>query len=78
MNVEGLTNRQLLVKALQQVLRDADNTQLPGFRGGLVSDATLDLARAALGEVVRKQKAREPGQAEAEQESVTRFSSVSQ
>jgi len=42
MNVEGLTNRQLLVKALQQVLRDADNTQLPGFRGGLVSDATLD------------------------------------
>jgi hypothetical protein len=56
MNVEGLTNRQLLVKALQQVLRDADNTKLPGFNGGLVSDATLDLARAALGEVVRNKK----------------------
>ena len=56
MNVEGLTNRQLLVKALQQVLRDADNTKLPGFRGGLVPDATLDLARAALGEVVRNKK----------------------
>jgi len=55
-NVEGLTNRQLLVKALQQVLRDADNTKLPGFRGGLVPDATLDLARAALGEVVRNKK----------------------
>ena len=66
MNVEGLTNRQLLVRA-----GVAGRKRLVAeVRGGLVSDE-LELAQAALGEVVQEQKARELGEAEAEQEGLT-------
>lgn len=48
MNVEGLTNRQLLVRALKRLLNEVET--------GLVSTEAIEWAKTALGEVVRNKK----------------------
>lgn len=48
MNVEGLTNRQLLVRALKRLLAEVET--------GLVSAEAVELAKEALGEVVRNKQ----------------------
>jgi hypothetical protein len=48
MNVEGLTNRQVLVRALKRLLDEVET--------GLVSAEAIEWARTALGEVVRNKK----------------------
>lgn len=48
MNVEGLTNKQLLVGALERLVAEVE--------AGLVSQQTLERARAALAEVRRPRK----------------------
>jgi hypothetical protein len=45
MNVEGLTNKQLLVRALERLVSEVE--------AGLVAQQTLEMARAALVEVDR-------------------------
>jgi hypothetical protein len=48
MNVEGLTNRQLLVRALKRLVTEVEE--------GLVSAEAVERAKEALGEVVRNKK----------------------
>lgn len=48
MNVEGLTNRQVLVRALKRLLDEVET--------GLVSAEAVTWARDALGEVVRNKR----------------------
>jgi hypothetical protein len=48
MNVEGLTNRQVLVRALRRLLDEVET--------GLVSAEAVERAKEALGEVVRNKK----------------------
>lgn len=48
MNIEGLTNRQVLVRALKRLLDEVET--------GLVSAEAVEWAREALGEVVRNKK----------------------
>jgi hypothetical protein len=48
MNVEGLTNRQVMVRALSRLLREVE--------AGLVSAEAIIWAKEALGEVVRNKK----------------------
>ena len=48
MNVEGLTNRQLLVRALKRLVTEVET--------GLVSAEAVERAKEALGEVVRNKK----------------------
>jgi hypothetical protein len=48
MNIEGLTNRQVLVRALRRLVNEVET--------GLVSAEALEWARAALGEVVRNKR----------------------
>jgi hypothetical protein len=48
MNVEGLTNRQLLVRALKRLLDEIEP--------GMVSNEAIRWAEEALGEVVRNKK----------------------
>lgn len=48
MNVEGLTNRQLLVRALKRLVNEVE--------AGLVSAEAIVWAKDALGEVVRNKK----------------------
>jgi hypothetical protein len=47
-NVEGLTNRQLLVRALKRLVTEAE--------AGEVSPEAIERAKEALGEVVRNKK----------------------
>jgi hypothetical protein len=47
-NVEGLTNRQVLVRALKRLLDEVET--------GLVSAEAVEWAKEALGEVVRNKK----------------------
>lgn len=49
-NIWGLTNRQLMARALRQIVEEAD------ANGGLVSPESLREARAVLSEVVRNKK----------------------
>jgi len=48
MNVLGLTNRQLLVRALRRLVQEVES--------GLVSAEALEWAHDALGEVVRNKR----------------------
>lgn len=48
MNVEGLTNRQVLVRALKRLLDEVET--------GMVSAEAIEWAKQALGEVVRNKK----------------------
>jgi len=48
MNVEGLTNRQLLVRALKRMTEEAER--------GEISVEAINLAREAMGEVVRNKR----------------------
>jgi hypothetical protein len=47
-NIEGLTNRQVLVRALKRLLDEVES--------GLVSAEAVTWAKEALGEVVRNKK----------------------
>ena len=48
MNIEGLTNRQVLVRALRRLVSEVET--------GLVSAEAIEWAKTALGEVVRNKK----------------------
>jgi len=48
MNIEGLTNRQVLVRALKRLVSEVET--------GLVSAEAIEWAKTALGEVVRNKK----------------------
>ena len=48
MNIEGLTNRQVLVRALKRLVTEVEE--------GLVSAEAIAWAKDALGEVVRNKK----------------------
>jgi len=48
MNVEGLTNRQVLVRALRRLVSEVET--------GLVSAEAIEWAKTALGEVVRNKR----------------------
>lgn len=48
MNIEGLTNRQVLVRALKRLVTEVEQ--------GLVSAEAVEWAKEALGEVVRNKK----------------------
>jgi hypothetical protein len=48
MNIEGLTNRQVLVRALRRLVTEVET--------GLVSAEAIEWAKTALGEVVRNKK----------------------
>ena len=48
MNIEGLTNRQLLVRALKRLVTEVEQ--------GPVSAEAVERAKEALGEVVRNKK----------------------
>jgi hypothetical protein len=56
-NIWGLTNRQLMVRALRRVVQDAEASDFyPSVPGHVISFETLDEIRAILTEVVRNKR----------------------